>query len=155
MKVIPEAEAVALDDKLCLALYSASRAMTARYREPLAPLGLTYPQYLVMALLWEDGPGTVGHLGERLRLESSTLSPLIKRLETMGLLTRTRDPQDERSVVVALTRAGRALERTAVGVASALCEATGLSVAEQTELVGQLRALTAALSASDAGKVTR
>ncbi len=147
MKVIAEAEAVLLDDKLCLALYSASRAMTARYRAPLAPLGLTYPQYLVMVQLWENGTSSVGRIGERLRLESSTLSPLLKRLEGMGLVHRTRDPQDERSVVVALTGNGRSLERKAVGVASQICDATGLSGQAQTDLVDELKALTAMLSA--------
>ncbi|QNK80192.1 MarR family winged helix-turn-helix transcriptional regulator [Nakamurella sp. PAMC28650] len=147
MKLIAGAEAKPLDEKLCLALYSASRAMTARYRDPLAPLGLTYPQYLVMVLLWEDGHSSVGQIGARLRLESSTLSPLLKRLEMMGLVHRSRDPQDERSVVVALTRQGRVLERRAVGVASQICDAAGLSLEEQGELVAEIKALTAKLTA--------
>ena len=148
MELMAEAEAVPLAEKLCLALYGASRAMTARYRDPLTPLGLTYPQYLVMSLLWENGDSTVGQIGGRLRLESSTLSPLLKRLELMGLLHRSRHPLDERSVVVALTRQGRSLQRRAIGVASQICDATGLSLQEQTELVDQLKVLTAKLTAA-------
>lgn len=146
MELIAGAEAVPLDEKLCLALYGASRAMTARYRDLLAPLGLTYPQYLVMVLLWENGPSTVGRIGGRLRLESSTLSPLLKRLEIIGLVHRSRDPLDERSVVVTLTRQGRALERHAIGVASQMCAASGLSLEQQSALVHQLQVLTAKLS---------
>ncbi len=93
-----------LDDRLCLALYTASRAMTARYRPLLDDLGLTYPQYLVLVLLWEEGPRSVGQVGSRLSLESSTLSPLLKRLEAIGLLTRRRDPRDERAVTVGSRR---------------------------------------------------
>jgi DNA-binding MarR family transcriptional regulator len=143
-----DAEAVSVDDRLCLALYTASRAMTARYRAPLGALGLTYPQYLVMLLLWEDGNCSVGRLGGRLSLESSTLSPLLKRLEAMGLISRARDSQDERSVTVGLTRQGRALQRRAVGVATEICNATGLSLREHGELVAELKALTASLTNS-------
>ncbi|MET3803386.1 DNA-binding MarR family transcriptional regulator [Nakamurella sp. UYEF19] len=139
------AEALALDDKLCLALYTASRAMTARYREPLSTLGLTYPQYLVMMLLWEDGASSVGQIGSRLSLESSTLSPLLKRLETMGLVSRTRDTEDERSVIVGLTRSGRTLQRRSAGVSTEICDATGLSMQQQDELVEQLRTLATTL----------
>lgn len=145
MELITGAEAVPLDEKLCLALYSATRAMTTRYRDPLIPLGLTYPQYLVMVLLWEGGASTVGRIGVRLRLESSTLSPLLKRLEMMGLVHRSRDPLDERSVVISLTRPGRALERRAIGVASQMCDASGLSLDEQSALVHQLKVLVAKL----------
>lgn len=133
--------ALRLDDRLCLALYTASRAMTARYRPMLAELGLTYPQYLVMVLLWEDGPCSVGQVGARLSLESSTLSPLLKRLEAVGLVARTRDLRDERSVTVTLTDAGAALEQRAQGVPGAICAATRLSDAQQAELVGTLRQL--------------
>src|SRR3712207_9513838 len=82
------APSVALDDQLCFALYAASRAMTARYRPMLEELGLTYPQYLVMMLLWEEDQQTVGQLGHRLALDSGTLSPLLKRLTAAGLVTR-------------------------------------------------------------------
>lgn len=136
-----EVAAIRLDDRLCLALYSASRAMTSRYRPLLVDLGLTYPQYLVMVLLWEEGPTSVGGIGTRLSLESSTLSPLLKRLEAMGLVTRTRDRRDERSVTVDLTPAGTAMQARAVGVTPAVCEATGLPLAGQQALVAELRAL--------------
>lgn len=130
---------------LCRALYTASRAMTARYRPALAALGLTYPQYLTMATLWEHGPSTVGQLGRRLELESSTLSPLVKRLEAMGLVTRNRDAHDERSVNVGLTPRGQAMRENAVSIPGEIGAATGLSAKEQARLVAQLRELTAHL----------
>ena len=141
MTTTRDVAAIRLDDRLCLALYTASRAMTARYRPLLAALGLTYPQYLVMVLLWEEGACTVGQIGARLRLESSTLSPLLKRLELIGLVSRTRDLDDERSVTVALTASGRALERGSPAVTKAVCEAAGLSLPQQAALVAQLRQL--------------
>src|SRR6516225_2883936 len=99
-----------LDRQLCFALYSASRAMTAAYRPILTELNLTYPQYLVLLVLWEEGRITVGRLGERLELDSGTLSPLLKRLEANGFVRRERSLQDERQVEVTLTPAGRKLE---------------------------------------------
>jgi len=99
-----------LDDQLCFALYSASRAVTSVYRPLLDELQLTYPQYLVLLVLWEEEPCTVGHLGARLHLDSGTLSPLLKRLESTGYISRVRSPDDERRVQIALTPAGRALE---------------------------------------------
>ncbi len=103
------APSVLLDDQLCFALYAASRALTARYRPQLDEIGLTYPQYLVMMLLWEEDNQTVGQLGSRLNLDSGTLSPLLKRLTAAGLVTRHRRVEDERSVAIALTDEGRAL----------------------------------------------
>src|SRR3954468_16902148 len=108
------APSVVLDDQLCFALYAASRAMTARYRPMLEELGLTYPQYLVMMLLWEEDHQTVGQLGARLALDSGTLSPLLKRLTAAGLVTRHRRVEDERSVAIALTDSGRALRDRAI-----------------------------------------
>ncbi len=143
-----EVAAIRLDDRLCLALYTASRAMTARYRPLLADLGLTYPQYLVMVLLWEDGASTVGQIGSRLRLESSTLSPLLKRLQAMGLVVRTRDGNDERTVTVGLTASGRALQRGSSAVTAAICAAAGLSLGEQAGLVKELRRLALELEES-------
>ncbi len=102
-----------LDDQLCFALYAASRAMTACYRPLLDRLDLTYPQYLVMLVLWDEGPSTVSHLGERLRLDSGTLSPLLRRLEKHGLVTRSRRADDERSVVIDPTERGRGLRERA------------------------------------------
>lgn len=141
------ADAISLDERLCLALYTTSRAMTARYRPLLSELGLTYPQYLVMVLLWEEGACSVGQVGSRLSLESSTLSPLLKRLEAMGLLTRTRDAHDERAVMIGLTSEGHALERRAAAVTAEICAATGLPLREQARLVAELRGLAVQLQA--------
>lgn len=136
-----QAAAITLDDRLCLALYTASRSMTARYRVALEDFGLTYPQYLVMVLLWEESSVPVGRIGERLSLESSTLSPLLKRLEAMGLISRTRDRSDERLVIIGLTRAGRRLQERASSVTLDVCRASGLSLDQMTALVGELRHL--------------
>jgi len=102
-------EALRLDRQLCFALYGAANRVTRLYRPMLEALGLTYPQYLAMLVLWEASPRTVGALGDALDLDSSTLTPLLKRLEGGGLVERTRDPDDERRVIVALTDKGRAL----------------------------------------------
>jgi DNA-binding MarR family transcriptional regulator len=119
-----------LEEQICFALYSASRALTARYRDLLEPLGITYPQYLTMLVLWENDSVTVGALGERLHLDSGTLSPLLRRLERAGLLTRARRTDDERMVSVTLTDAGRRLRARAVSVPEAICASTGLSLDE-------------------------
>lgn len=123
-------ENLTLEVQICFALYSASRAVTARYRELLDPLGITYPQYLVLLVLWETGESTVNGLGERLALESGTLSPLLRRLETAGLVTRSRSVEDERVVRVALTPTGTQLRSLATSIPEAICEATGLSIAD-------------------------
>src|SRR3712207_4924762 len=117
MTALP-APSVALDDQLCFALYAASRAVTARYRPMLEEIGLTYPQFLVMMLLWEEDHQTVGQLGSRLALDSGTLSPLLKRLTAAGLVTRHRRVEDERSVSIALTEKGRALRQKALPIRS-------------------------------------
>jgi DNA-binding MarR family transcriptional regulator len=137
-----------LDQQLCLALYTASRAMTARYRSSLARLGLTYPQYLVMLLLWEVGTCSVTGIGHRLTLDSSTLSPLLKRLQAMELVTRTRDERDERVVIVGLTERGRTMKDEAAYVPVEMCAATGTTRTEYLEMVDTLRALTEQLEAS-------
>jgi len=111
---------LALDKQLCFALYSASHAMTKVYKPLLAPLGLTYPQYLVMLVLWETSPIRMGELCQRLYLDSGTLTPLLKRLASAGYLSRERDPGDERRVVLALTPAGLALKQRALSVPIAL-----------------------------------
>ena len=113
---------------LCFALYSASHAMSRLYRPLLAPLGLTYPQYLVLMALWSGDGQSVGSLGEELALDSNTLTPLLKRMEAAGLLTRVRSQEDERVVTVSLTEKGRALEAEAGRVTACVFEATGLSV---------------------------
>ena len=148
MKNEKSGDEVLLDDRLCLALYAASRAMTARYRPILSRLSLTYPQYLVMVFLWELGPATLGDIGERLHLESSTLSPMVKRLEALDLVTRKRNPEDERSVTVDLTAKGSALKSRAVEIPAEISKAVGLSDSEQGQLVIELRALANELNAS-------
>ncbi|MEI6623943.1 MAG: MarR family transcriptional regulator [Actinomycetes bacterium] len=109
-------DALLLDNQLCFLVYRLHRGITDLYRPILADLGLTYPQYLVMLALWESEPMTVGQLGARLHLDSGTLSPLLKRLESAGLLRRTRARTDERSVQVSLTEPGRALRARALVV---------------------------------------
>ena len=128
-----------LDEQICFALYAASRALTARYRELLEPLGLTYPQYLVLLVLWEQGTTGVSGLGERLHLESGTLSPLLRRLDALGLVTRARASTDERAVQVSLTPAGDELRTQAARIPDAICAATGLGptdIAALTATVG-------------------
>jgi MarR family transcriptional regulator, organic hydroperoxide resistance regulator len=133
---------VALDDQLCFALYAASRAVTARYRPMLEAIGLTYPQYLVMMLLWEQDNQTVGQLGTRLALDSGTLSPLLKRLTAAGLVTRHRRVEDERSVSIALTDSGRALRERAFAISESMIGAVGFDQAEFHDLMDRLRLLT-------------
>lgn len=140
--------ALGLDHQLCFALYSASRAMTAVYRPILTELNLTYPQYLVLLALWEEDRATVSRLGERLRLDSGTLSPLLKRLETNGLIRRERSVADERLVEVTLTPAGRRLEQKAQCIPERLALATGITAREATGLRDAVRQLTDALQAS-------
>jgi DNA-binding MarR family transcriptional regulator len=111
-----EFDPLQLDLQLCFALYSASNLVTRLYRPLLEPLGLTYPQYLAMMALWERSPQTMGELSRRLRLDSGTLQPLFTRLETRGLVRRTRDAEDERRVLVDLTSEGRGLREQAAGV---------------------------------------
>jgi MarR family transcriptional regulator, organic hydroperoxide resistance regulator len=133
---------VALDDQLCFALYAASRAVTARYRPMLEELGLTYPQYLVMMLLWEQDNQTVGQLGSRLALDSGTLSPLLKRLTAAGLVSRHRRVEDERSVSIALTDADRALQERSYRISEEMIAAIGFDVSEFDDLKQRLRQLT-------------
>jgi DNA-binding MarR family transcriptional regulator len=132
-----------LDDQLCFALYAASRAMTARYRPHLDALGLTYPQYLVMIVLWDEGPATVSALGERLRLDSGTLSPLLKRLEASELITRVRRADDERSVEISASAKGHLLRDQAARIP---CEiSASLEEFNPALLIDQLRSLEATL----------
>lgn len=128
-----------LDDQLCFALYAASRALTAAYREPLQRLGLTYPQYLVLMVLWESDDIGVVDLGRRLRLDSGTLSPLLKRLESDGLVTRSRDAADERRVRIVLTDAGRDLRARTGEVQRCVAEAVDLDLDEFVALRGLAR----------------
>ena len=116
-----------LDDFLCFALYAANHAMGRAYKPLLEKLGLTYPQYIVMVVLWEQDGQTVKSIGERLFLASNTLTPLLKRLEKMEYVTRQRDPEDERKVRIFLTPQGKALEAQAVNIPSCIIKATGLT----------------------------
>ncbi|SET86274.1 MarR family winged helix-turn-helix transcriptional regulator [Geodermatophilus poikilotrophus] len=141
MTRLPAPSAV-LEDQLCFALYAASRAMTARYRPLLDAIGLTYPQYLVMMLLWEEDNQTVGQLGARLSLDSGTLSPLLKRLTTAGLVTRHRRVEDERSVAIALTDAGRELRDKADAISGEIICALDLDRAEFADLKAKLNLIT-------------
>ena len=141
MTRLPPPSAV-LEDQLCFALYAASRAMTARYRPLLDAVGLTYPQYLVMMLLWQEDNQTVGQLGARLSLDSGTLSPLLKRLTTAGLVTRHRRVEDERSVAIALTDAGRALQEKAGAISEEIICALDLDREEFADLKAKLNLVT-------------
>lgn len=142
----PANDWLALDRQLCFALYAASLAMTKVYKPLLEPLGLTYPQYLVMLVLWETDGATVSQLGQRLALDSGTLTPLLKRLQALGFVQRRRDATDERRVQVHLTPQGRALRSHALAVPPQLLQASQCSLAEVTALTRQLHALRHRLS---------
>ncbi len=132
---------LAVDHQLCFALYASSLAMTKLYKPLLQPLGLTYPQYLVMLSLWQHDGLTVSGLGERLALDSGTLTPLLKRLQASGLVQRLRDAADERRVLLQLTPAGRTLKARAVRVPQAIAAAAGCELSELSELTSKLQAL--------------
>jgi DNA-binding MarR family transcriptional regulator len=138
--------ALGVDDMLCFAVYSAGHAFNRVYKPLLDPLGLTYPQFLVMVTLWGRDDQTVGELCEKLFLESSTLTPLLKRLEANGYVTRSRDLSDERQVRVRLTDAGRALREQARDIPQCLLEATGLTPAVLHRLQGEVAAVRESLS---------
>lgn len=140
-------ESMLLEDQMCFALYAASRAVTALYRPLLDELGLTYPQYLVLLVLWANGPSQMKDLGAALHLDYGTLSPLIKRLEKAGLLSRRRRTDDERSVQVVLTEEGVALRDKAKAVPPVIAEAMGLEPAQFDELRAGLRKLTDSVAA--------
>lgn len=132
---------VPLDDQLCYAIYSAGIAIQRLYKPLLDELGLTYPQYLVLNVLWREDEQTVGGIAEKLALESSTLTPLLKRLEAAALLRRTRNPDNERQVVIALTEQGRALKSRSGCLGDALLSTSGQSPAQLGELNGDVRGL--------------
>lgn len=140
-------QALHLDHQLCFALYSASLAMTKLYKPLLEDLGLTYPQYLAMLVLWENDGVTVSELGERLHLDSGTLTPLLKRLEAADLLTRLRDVQDERRVLIRLTAAGRRLKTRAARIPGCVLQATQCELSEVLDLTRQVQALRDRLTA--------
>ena len=130
-----------LDHQLCFALYAASLAMTRRYQPLLTELGLTYPQYIALLALWEHDDVTVSALGDRLALDSGTLTPLLKRMETSGWVTRERDAADERRVRVRLTPAGRALRERAQHIPSSLLAGSGVTATQVRQLTAELQAL--------------
>ena len=134
-----------LDNHLCFALYAASRAMTAAYRGPLSELGLTYPQFIAMVVLWEADGVTVSELGERLQLDSGTLTPLLKRLEQANLVRRQRNADDERELIVTLTDDGHALKHKANAVSEQVFCRTGIEENRAMQLLGDLRDLGARL----------
>jgi MarR family transcriptional regulator, organic hydroperoxide resistance regulator len=139
------ADVLRLDDQLCFALHAASRAMTGAYQPLLEQLGVTYPQYLVLMALWEEDGARVSRLGERLHLDSATLTPLLKRLEVRALVERRRSQVDERVVEVFLTPEGRALEQRALELYPGLVCKTRLSLGELAQLRDTLRKLTRTL----------
>lgn len=134
-------ERMKLDNQLCFLLYASSRAVTRLYQPLLDELGITYPQYLALLVLWERESATVSELGARLELDSGTLTPMLKRMEGAGLVVRERDPQDERRVVVRLTARGEALQEQAACLPEKLLAGAGGSEAEALELLGTLRRL--------------
>jgi DNA-binding MarR family transcriptional regulator len=142
-----------LEDQMCFALYAASRALTGLYRPLLDALGLTYPQYLVLLVLWDRGSVPVKELGAALQLDYGTLTPLLKRLEAHGLLRRERRTDDERSVQITLTPEGTALRERARAVPTFIGSSMGLSPAESESLRASLRRLTEnVMKAAGSGK---
>lgn len=147
------------DEMVCFALYSATRATTQAYRAVLAPWGLTYPQYLVMAVLWHEGEQTIGSLGDAMQLDSGTLSPLVRRLEQAGFVTKARSATDERVVVVRLTDHGQTLRTELARVPAQIAEFSGIRdddhrrrlIAELHELTALLQSATSAPPLSTAG----
>jgi DNA-binding MarR family transcriptional regulator len=130
-----------LDEFLCFAVYAANHAFNRVYKPLLGRLGLTYPQYLVMVALWERDDQTVGSLGKKMSLESSTLTPLLKRLQTLGHVKRSRDSFDERQVRVRLTENGRGLHKKALDIPGCILEASGLKTEDMQRLYREITAL--------------
>ena len=135
-----------LDNQLCFALYAASLAMTKTYRPLLAPLGLTYPQYVVMLALWQHGELTAGALAQAVALDAGTLVPLVRKLVAQGLLNRRRSVEDERVVLITVTPSGQALKRRAHAVHDQIACSTQCSASQRTALTAALQALRSALS---------
>jgi MarR family transcriptional regulator, organic hydroperoxide resistance regulator len=140
-----EVDLLALDRQVCFALAVASRSVIALYRPLLEPMGLTHPQYLVMLALWEESPLSVKQLSNLLQLDPGTLSPLLKRLESQGYLTRARDPRDERSLAVTLTESGQSLRTRALAIPPAIIDRLGMTL---TELEALHKSLTRVITAA-------
>lgn len=145
---LPEKE-LTLDRQLCFAVYGAAHAFTRAYKPLLEPLGLTYPQYLVLMALWQTDGLQVKAIGEALGLDSGTLSPLLKRLQQAGYVRRERDEADERKVIISLTDAGRALKQQAASVMLSIGKATGCDLEDIGELRDRLQALRDNLTCPD------
>lgn len=134
MNLPPPPHVVTLDDQLCFALYGASMAINRAYKPLLDALEITYPQYLVLGALWEDDGQSVGQIAERLGLDSSNVTPLVKRMEGAGLVSRQRNPADERQVVVSLTDAGLAMQTRSACLGQRLLQSSGLSIEKLIQL---------------------
>ena len=130
-----------LDKYICFALYSANHAMHSVYKDLLKDVGLTYPQFLAMTVLWEKNNVPVGAITSKLQLDTNTLTPLLKRLETMGLITRTRNARDERQVILKLTRKGRALQKKTEDFSTCILTSTGISMEEIMDLQSRIMKL--------------
>lgn len=141
-----------LDRQVCFPIYAASRLVTRRYQPLLEPFGITYPQYIVLMILWEDAPCTVSHVVERALLNTNTLTPLLKRLEQLGYVTRQRSSRDERVVEIDLTKAGRALHSQCACVPVELMKRTPFPVEKLVALKGLLDELIVSLG--DAGEAS-
>ncbi|SCW30739.1 transcriptional regulator, MarR family [Rhizobium mongolense subsp. loessense] len=137
-----------LEKQLCFAVYATAHAFTRAYKPILDKVGLTYPQYLVMLVLWENAELPVKTIGEQLDLDSGTLSPLLKRLEQTGLIKRTRDARDERQVIVSLTPKGRSMKSEAATIMTAIGQAAGCTLEEMAEIRGSLQKLRGNLNAA-------
>ncbi len=131
-------ESLRLDRQLCFPLYAASRLVTRLYQPLLEPLGLTYPQYIVLMILWEDAPCSVSHIGERALLNSNTLTPLLKRLEQLGYVRRTRSAEDERVVQITLTETGSGLKGRCACIPAEMLNTTGFPLEKVVALKGML-----------------
>lgn len=130
----PADEILRLDRQLCFPLYAASNILTRAYRPLLDQLGLTYPQYLVLLVLWEKAPRAVGEIGQQLFLDTGTLTPLLKRMEAAGLVARQRDPEDERRVIISLTAKGSDLREAAREIPMKMAASPKLSLCEAQTL---------------------
>ena len=137
-----------LEDQLCFSLYATTIAMNRLYKPMLDKLGLTYPQYLVLSTLWERDGLPVSSIADRLSLDSSMITPLLKRLEAAGLVTRTRNPKDERQVIVTLTAKGRSLNERTTCLTDTLLERSGMTPEKLTKLNAQVQALKESLEQS-------
>ena len=143
----PNAYVPTLDDQLCFSLYGASLAINRAYKPLLDQLDITYPQYLVLSVLWENDAQTVGLIADRLGLDSSNVTPLVKRMETAGLVLRRRNPSDERQVMVSLTKAGGDMQTRSACLGQRLLESSGLSVQKLVQLNKDVQIFRDAVSA--------